>query len=236
MYTSVHGAAARMTALPPRIAKPAPTRATSTANLDVAERLRRAIVSGNLPAGSRIVQSDIASRLGVSVTPVREALRQLEAEGLVDFDAFRGATIHQISREELVEVYQLRKTLIPSSVTAAVLEVTEEQLDEAEMLATSMTMDMPASDWVEANRRFHWLMDTCDSQPRTRVILGNLTDLSTLYVGMAIVSEHARRSRAQVDHLEMVRITRRRDVDAAVALAVDHLDDTLRSALKAMPE
>ncbi|MGW0038376.1 GntR family transcriptional regulator [Gordonia sp. NPDC003376] len=202
----------------------------------MAERLRRAIVSGSLAAGSRIVQSDIASRFGVSVTPVREALRQLEAEGLVDFDAFRGATIHKTSRAELIEVYELRKTLIPCSVAAAVMLVSDEQLDEAESLARSMTVEMAASDWVEANRRFHWLMDTCDSLPRTRAILGNLTDLSTLYVGMAIVSEEARRTRAQVDHLEMVAITRRRDIDAAVRLAVAHLEDTLQSALKAMDE
>ncbi|WP_232716772.1 GntR family transcriptional regulator [Gordonia metallireducens] len=224
-----------MSALPPPTPKPS-RRTASTANLDVAERLRSAIVSGNLAAGTRIVQSDIASRLGVSITPVREALRQLEAEGLVDFDAFRGATIHRTSRDELIEVYELRKTLIPASVTAAVHELSDEKLDEAERLAESMTMDMPASDWVEANRRFHWLVDTCDSRPRTRAILGNLTDLSTLYVGMTIVNEEARRSRAQADHLEMVQIARRRDVDAAVSLAIAHLDDTLRSALKTIDE
>ncbi|MDY6999204.1 MAG: GntR family transcriptional regulator [Actinomycetota bacterium] len=209
-------------------------RAQHTANRDVADRLRRAITTGELPAGSRIVQSDIAARLGVSVTPVREALRELEAEGLVDFDGFRGASIHQTSRAELIEVYELRMALIPSSVSAAVLHITDEQLDEADDLARSMTVSMDAGEWVEANRRFHWLMDTTAELPRTRVMLGNLTDLSTLYVGLAIVSEVSRRDRAQRDHREMVAIARRRDVDAAVQIAVAHLKDTLASALRSM--
>ncbi|MXP20109.1 GntR family transcriptional regulator [Gordonia sp. HNM0687] len=222
-----------MSALPPRTRR-APQPKSATVNRNVADRLRKAIVSGELPAGSRIVQSDIAARLGVSVTPVREALRELEAEGLVDFDAYRGATIHQTCRAELIEVYELRKTLIPSSVAAAVMMLSDEELDEAEFLARSMTMELPAEEWVEANRRFHWLMDTTSELPRTRTILGNLTDLSTLYVGLAIGSESTRRERAQRDHLSMVEIARRRDVDAAVEIAVAHLHDTLTSALKSM--
>src|SRR3954463_7117301 len=66
-----------------------------TAHRTVTDRLREAILSGELPGGTRLVRPERAGSLGVGVTPVREALRDLVGEGLIEFDPYRGATVHE---------------------------------------------------------------------------------------------------------------------------------------------
>src|SRR5262245_24385406 len=84
-----------------------------TAPQAVADALREAILSGALPGGSRLIQSSLANHFGVSSTPVREALRQLAAEGLVQFDSYRGAVVFTPSAEEIEDVWDLLLRLEP---------------------------------------------------------------------------------------------------------------------------
>ena len=80
-----------------------------TAHEYVREVLRRAILSGDIPVGSRLVQAELATTLEVSTTPVREALRDLASEGLIQFDPHRGAVVSELSGEELQEIYEIRR-------------------------------------------------------------------------------------------------------------------------------
>lgn len=205
-----------------------------TAHRDVTDRLRQAIVSGALPAGTHLVQADLAARLQVSVTPVREALRELESQGLVDFDPFRGATVHSISLEELEEVYELRRMLVPLAIRERVGTITDAELDEAEAIVKRMTLSSPDAQWVEDNRALHRVLDGISTRPHLRAILRRLADISSLYVGLSVHTDTDRRRRARDDHRAMVAAYRRRDADAVVEITLAHINDTAAVAADAL--
>ena len=97
---------------------------------EIAYRLRADILDGKLPLGSRLRHEDLAERFGVSRTPIREALRQLQALNLVDVRTNRGATVRVPSRAELVEVYELRANLEGFACQLAAGRATPADLDE----------------------------------------------------------------------------------------------------------
>jgi DNA-binding GntR family transcriptional regulator len=208
--------------------------AVRTAHRDVADRLRLAIISGSLPAGSRLVQAELATTMNTSVTPVREALRELETQGLVDFDAFRGATVHAVSLAELEEVYALRRVLIPLAVRERVHTITDDQLDRAEAIAKTMSLRSPDAHWVEANRELHRVLDGTSSQPHLRAFLQRLADLSALYVGVSVVTDPERRRRARDDHRSLVAAYRARNADVVIAITLSHINDTAAVAAAAL--
>jgi DNA-binding GntR family transcriptional regulator len=77
--------------------------------------LRHAILTGQIPGGSRLVQTDLAAQLSLNTTPVREALRDLATEGLIRFDPHRGAVVHRLTQREVDEVYRIRGCSNPRS-------------------------------------------------------------------------------------------------------------------------
>jgi DNA-binding GntR family transcriptional regulator len=200
-----------------------------TAHSVVKFTLRRGIISGEIPAGTRLVQADLAKTFDVSVTPVREAIRDLVSEGIVDFDQFRGATVHMPSVEELEEVYELRRLLVPVAVRAGVAEISRDELAEAEVLAKEMKQADSAT-WLDLNRRFHAVLDGASRRPHLQDFLARLADVSALYVGVSISANEGRRGRADRDHLEMVDMYERGDEAGAVEVALLHLEDTVRVA------
>lgn len=205
-----------------------------TAHRDVADRLREAIVSGVLPSGTHLIQVELAQTMNVSVTPVREALRELENEGLVDFDPFRGATVHAVTVEELEEIYELRKVLVPLAIRERVATITDEELAQADKIARSMTLRMSDSEWVDANRHLHAVLDGTPHQPHLRSFLRRLSDVSALYVGISVQSDPERRKRARDDHNALIAAYRTRNAEAVIAIMVRHLNDTASVAASAL--
>jgi len=201
-----------------------------TAHRTVTDRLREAILSGELPGGTRLVQSELAASLAVSVTPVREALRDLVGEGLIEFDPYRGATVHEPTLAELEEIYELRRMLTAGAVAEGVRQITDEELAEAARLHKAMKSESDPAVWLDLNRQFHHVLDGASRRPLYQEMLGRLADLSALYVGVSISGSKARRTTANRDHGEMIEAYRARDADLAVVLALRHLDDTVAVA------
>ena len=96
----------------------------------VFKTLRQAIIKGNLEPGERLMEMDLASRMGVSRTPIREAMRMLELEGLVIMIPRCGARVAKISFKNLKDVLEVREALEELAITLACQRVTEEQLEE----------------------------------------------------------------------------------------------------------
>ena len=201
-----------------------------TAHRTVTDRLREAILSGELPGGTRLVQSDLATSLAVSVTPVREALRDLVGEGLIEFDPYRGATVHEPTLSELEEIYELRQLLTAGAVREGVLHITDEELDAATVLHKRMKAETDPAAWLDLNRQFHHVLDGASRRPLYQEMLGRLADLSALYVGVSISGSKSRRKTANADHAEMIEAYRARDAQLAVDLALRHLGDTVAVA------
>lgn len=198
-----------------------------TAHRDVTERLREAILTGVLQTGTRLVQADLAASLQVSVTPVREALRDLESQGLVDADPFRGASVHQVSLDELAEINELRRLLIPTAVRERVTTVTDAQITEAAALLDRLGEDLPNREWVGVARAVRRLLEGPSGRRHLQVFLARLADVSELYAGVAVHST-AERERVLAEHRDLVDAYAARDAARIVELEMNRLDAATR--------
>lgn len=197
-----------------------------TAHQSVLDTLRRAILSGDLPGGSHLVQAEIAEQLQVSTTPVREALRDLAAEGLIRLDAHRGAVVHECSVAEMEEVYELRRILEPVAIRRSLERITDAELDRAEEILEEMESQSDFGSWVHLNREFHAMIEDAADSPRLAAILKSLRNVSALYVGLSMQGETRDFSSANHEHREILEACRARDVERAVAVVLQHLEIT----------
>lgn len=193
--------------------------------------LRRGIVSGTIPGGTRLVRSRVATELGVGIGPVRDALRELAADGLVRFDAAGVAVVHELSRAELEDLYEIRKLLEPLATARAARSADRESIVEAAGLLAAMERETDGQRWAEYNDRFHGVIEASGSGPRLAAILKNLRELSALYVTHSIIAEPDRVRTGHAEHEEILRAIIARDPEAAADAMFRHLDGRLGALL-----
>lgn len=138
----------------------------------VGRSIREAILDGRLRPGQRIRQEDIARRLGTSRIPVREALRQLESEGLVTLVPHSGARVAVMDFDRFSEVYKLREAVEPMAIAESAARLSDEQLDRLRelMMIVERTSDDPLR-WLDADRRFHLESYAAASMPRVLAMI-----------------------------------------------------------------
>jgi DNA-binding GntR family transcriptional regulator len=183
----------------------------------VKETVRRAILRGDLPGGARLVQADLANQLGVSTTPIREALRDLAGAGLITLDRNRGGVVRELNLQELEEIREITEQLRRLAVTLAVHGITDEHLREAEELADQMDAETDLASWVDLNLRFHFIFFEATGRDRLTAILKSLEEATTLYVAQVQQWHPEFRSGANAIHRSLIAAYRARDIDAAVA-------------------
>lgn len=155
-----------------------------TTQAAVLAELRRRIVDGDLPAGAALRQEDLAADLGVSRVPIREALRMLEAEGLVGYEPHRGYRVASLGVADLEEIYRLRALIEDELARTAVPTRTTTHLDQvrrlhAELAELESAHGSDRGSLAEANRAFHFAL--LQPGPRARRILRTLWDASDAY-------------------------------------------------------
>ncbi|WP_433381459.1 GntR family transcriptional regulator [Actinoplanes sp. CA-142083] len=193
-----------------------------------AQSLRDEILSGAIASGTRLGEADLASRLSVSRTPIREALSRLAAEGLVELQPNRGARVATWSTEQLREIFELRLRLEPYAVRVAVPHLNEEQLTELDDLAAAMTragkpgraQDLTAI--VELNRRFHGMFIDAAGSPPLAGALRGVTHAAVVHQNFHDYTPDALKRSLQ-HHVEMVAAARAGDGDWAEAIMRAHL-------------
>jgi|TARA_B100001971_G_C18165633_1_gene523989 DNA-binding GntR family transcriptional regulator len=195
-----------------------------TAHEFVRETLREGILNGSLPGGTRLVQANLAAQLQVSTTPIREALRDLASEGQIELDAHRGATVHQISNDELEEIYELRMMLEVMAMRRAAERITPKQLERVRTVLDAMQAAPQSANWVMLNRDFHMTIYEAANSPRLLGILRSLLDTSVMYVSAALESVPDIREQAGIDHENIVEVLVQHDVEGAVRAIQDHLN------------
>ena len=140
----------------------------------IVEELRAMIESGAIARGSRVQQNDLAAKFDTSITPVREALRQLEAEGLLVGEPHRGVRVASTDLEEVKAVYVMRRLVEPYAFCRASRRVSRRELEQARNLIEVMEQARADSDQVEiivTNRAFHFLFyDRCGIPALTQQI------------------------------------------------------------------
>lgn len=193
----------------------------------VLQALRDGILDGSVAGGTRLIQADLARELDVSITPVREALRDLATEGLVVFDPHRGFRVRTLNLAEVQELYELRMTLEPLTVRRVAESVSDDQLDRAEELREAMEHATNVSEWSELNRQFHAVLVEGDRGSRLAQIVDGLRDSASAYVGLSLSASPERITESDREHAQLIELYRRKDIDGAVALTVQHLHTTL---------
>ena len=216
---------------PPRKRRPLPPGRRQAARDRVWTILHRGIVAGTIPGGTRLVQAQIAEELGVSTGPVREALRELAAGGFVRFDAGRVAVVHELSRTELEDLYEIRKLLEPVATARAAKYAGRNSILKAVELLAAMEIETDGRRWAEHNDGFHSVIEEAGNSPRLVEILKNLRDLSALYVTHSIVSAPDRVVNGRAEHEKILKAIIARDPEAAADAMFRHLDGRLRTLL-----
>lgn len=202
-----------------------------TAHEIVRDTLRHAILDGSLPGGSRLVQADIAAQLNVSTTPVREALRDLTSDGLVQFDPHRGAVVYQIDMGELKEIYEIRKALESLAIRLAAARITKEQLVEVTALQRKMVKEKDPAVWVTENWKFHSLLEEAAGSSRLAALVKNIQGTAALYVAHSVKLNPKRIQEGNAEHRVIVDALRDGDADKAAESLRRHLDRTLEAIL-----
>jgi len=196
----------------------------------VVGRLRHAILTGELPAGARLMLRDIAGQLGVSTTPVREAIGLLANEGLVRIDPYRGATVYQPCIEELRGIYELRAMVEAYGVKLAVPRMTDGEIARAEELVDKMARTTDLSDWLLLNRAFHSVLTDAAGSWSVSRTLGVLRDVSSLYIALSFDARPARLAESNEEHRQIALACRRCDAEGAAELIQLHVMATLKLA------
>lgn len=182
------------------------------------EALRRAIVAGELRPGQRVAQEQVAVRLGLSIAPVREALRVLEQEGQVTYKPRRGYFVTELRIEDLEEIYRLRQLLEERAARHALPILDDDGLSRIRFAAEHCVTAAESGDVageLSANRRFHLAILESDDQPHTMRVIRLLWDSTEAYRAMYYNSAAERRN-ATVAHGRILRALNARDPDRLV--------------------
>ena len=196
-----------------------------TLSLAVADRLRQDILDGVHGPGAQLRQDALAAAYGVSRIPVREALFQLEAEGLVMLAPHRGAVVSALRAEEIRDVFELRALLEPRLLAASIPLLDEADLaalDRIEAAFASAIERRDSGAWGRLNGELHLAMYARAPLPRTLAIVAGLLQTSERYTRLQLATPEAWR-RAEREHADLVKLCKARHAAAAVSLLGAHI-------------
>ncbi|HEY7690641.1 MAG TPA: GntR family transcriptional regulator [Dongiaceae bacterium] len=190
-----------------------------------ADELRRRILDGEFPEGFQLRQDALAAEFGISRIPIREALFQLEAEGLVNIHPHRGAIVSALSAAEVEEIYELRALLEPRLLASSAPKLTADDYRAIDAILDEYSAELRADHvgrWGELNTALHGLLYRHADQPRTAAIVAALLQNADRYTRMHI-SVTQGRERAEREHAGIVKLCRKGDVQSACALLEEHI-------------
>jgi DNA-binding GntR family transcriptional regulator len=189
----------------------------------VKDRLLQAILDGRYPPGARIVETRVARELGTSQAPVREALRDLEALGVVETAAFRGARVRRPSAAELLEAFAIRAELESLAARLAIPRLTYADIDELDGYVTEMQLAADNGDThaeATADAAFHGRIVEMAANSTLLRVWRTLEPFSRTHI--TIVAPGADRRQIADAHLPVLDALRRRDTALAVEVLHDH--------------
>jgi len=200
------------------------------------EQMRRNIITGEWAQGSHLKDNEIANQLGISATPVREALRKLASEGLVEPIPYRGTFVISLSAAQVDEVMSVRAGLEAMAIEAGLPQLTDDELSQLEAAICDFDRALAKDDLsacLDADMTFHRLLvRSCKNSVLDelyRQLAGRVQML------MAIADIGGRMSTGNRDHIEILEAMRARDVNATLQALRSHLRETRDAILANWP-
>lgn len=196
------------------------------------EGLLAAILSGRVKPGEKLLQKELAEGLGISITPVREALNELSAEGFVHLDPHKGAVVRKMNEDEMVEISSILEALIPLSARLIASNITEAELDHATALQDELEQVTDVTEFVRLNRVFHNFLTNCARAPRLSGIINPLRDSQSVMLNITVRTIDDRLNQANQEHRALLAALAARDADATIAAMVEHARPNRRAVRK----
>ena len=185
--------------------------------------------------GVGVFEEDLARSFGLSRMPVREALRQLEAQALIDFVPHKGAVVTDISLGDALDTYVIRRALETAALALSVPQLTADDLAQARDLIDDMDREPEPQRMGELNRRFHMTLYARAGRPKLLALIEAQLISYDRYLRYHL-SAHGREHMAQADHRAMIEAAEAGDAETAVAILTRHIDtaaETIRRFFEA---
>lgn len=189
--------------------------------------LRQAILRGELKPGERLMEIQLANKLGVSRTPIREAIRKLELEGLVLMIPRKGAEVAEITEKNLRDVLEVREALEVLAVQLACERMTEEQIQELCIAAKEFEDALEGNDITmiaEADVKFHDVVYESTCNQRLIQLLNNLREQMYRY-RVEYLKKNEVRSKVAEEHQDLIEFIKCHDKDAASKNICEHIEN-----------
>lgn len=200
------------------------------------ETLKQAIITGELPAGYRIVETVFANKLHISRTPLREAFRKLELDGLVSCEVRRGVIVRAFTIEDIEEIYGIRNALMMMIIPSVIENITEDDFRELEHILAAMDIserDADSAALAVQNRQFHRTIERISQKKRILRVIDSQEEYIMRFSALAIASV-VRRTSAHQEHHLMLTYLKERDEKKLVSLMQRHLEESKNVCLKAV--
>lgn len=194
------------------------------------EYLLEAILANKLPPGAPIIETEIAAALNTSRTPVREALKALESDGLVSHYPLKGTFVSEITPYDVEEIFHLRTMLEICALQLAYDKITAEELDKVEKLFLALGAASPRQDYHIADRRLHALIVDKAGNSRLKQFL-NILNVQIERFRRIAAMEPNRSTSSRKEHLEIIENLRRKDLAACEESLRRHLNSVKDSTL-----
>jgi len=196
--------------------------------------LKERIIKGNLKPGEKILEVNIAKRLGVSRTPVREALRELAAEGFFAMKPNLGMIVIGFSIEDLKEVLEIRKLLEGFATSIAAKKISKEEIKKIEKIIKKMSISISKNDllvYSDLNAEFHNLIFNICGNKRLIKIYDNLSNSEHRFRIRSLRNNPERLRYSLKEHQEILEALKRKDSEQAYKLSQKHIENILENIL-----
>lgn len=202
----------------------------------VCENIRQAIIDGTFSPGERLMEIQLADEMGVSRTPVREAIRKLELEGFVVMIPRRGTYVADISIKDITEIYEIRISLDVLAAGLAAERITDEELATLNNYLVEIGKHVPTMNLdkiVELDTAFHDVLYNASRNERLRSIINNLREQLTGIRGRSM-SAPGRMIETMDEHRALVEAIASRDVERAQRAARVHLENAEHTLMRSL--
>ncbi len=200
----------------------------------VFRNLRKAIITGELPPGERLLETQLGEKLGVSRTPIREAIRKLELEGLVVMVPRKGAQVAQFTPKDIKDVLEVRAALEALAVRLACQRMDERSFLRLQLVITEYEYAAKENDietMIEKDVEFHEIIFNATENDKLIQMFGNLGEQVHRF-RIAYLKNTEESISVQEEHMEILQALRDKDADKAAQLAMTHIDKQSESIIK----
>lgn len=194
----------------------------------VYDEIKRGILKGQYMPGDVLTERKLSDEMGISRTPIREAMQMLAHDGWLVMETYKGAVVREFDLEYVLEVLKIRKSLEMLAVEDAVLNLTDRDLEELEEIARcqrDMLNHYDEYDYIEMDRKFHQKIYELSHNRTLQSLLNNFNDIISFF-GIRALKQKERKITTMEEHQKILNAVKSRDVGAAVRAMEEHMSKT----------